>query len=655
MIIVINSQGGVVSIQEEDLFQGSTGLNIINLVAPFSDGVTFKAMFEMPDGTYKPDNLDGYIMKPSIALSKDLNVWKMPILFPVTQDYGLVNMQIRGMVGNKTICTTTVKLSIQKGVPYASDFEELSDKDQLLQMIADLRARLSGKVDNVNYVYQEVEVTAETSGTYYVYNDELDIYEPKLLPQDYQEGVIYFEVASTGRVINNDDGLFIEYVDNLSGQSMRLDIKGDKATLNDKEIATKDDIKDLPMPYEFTVVRGILYEHLEHDGVALNYDDIVELITGHKKDLYIRFEYDVNEIAEYRLRSYDTTSGNIYFNGFEYAGRLGIIEVRKGNYESYGYRTIYSGTNFERTINRSSIIYDDVTQTFYPTTKAVYDFVMLQTEDIEQLQQDVENINTDINNINELIPEQATTDNKLADKAFVNSTVQTNTANFRGNWTNWTNVPTNIEDYPEDYAGNHKPTVNDYMVVQNASDYEEETLVGTWRFKYTGNWDEVGVNGWRPEYQVNETPLTAAQLAALNSGITSGAVGQITTNQNNIETLSDGLQETDNKVTTLENDVDELKVLKLDANPTTETVGKVGQFALNVTSSALFQCVSVDEEGGVYTYTWRAVGGGSVAVDNTTISKNRDNELQAIGLTDGNNGLTFEEIYQAMTIERTVS
>lgn len=135
----------------------------------------------------------------------------------------------------------------------------------------------------------------------------------------------------------------------------------------------------------------------------------------------------------------------------------------------------------------------------------------------------------EIDTINGLIPSQATTSNQLADKAFVNSSVQTATANFRGNWTDWATVPTVATSYPADYAGSTTPTVNDYLVVQDASDYTLDTLDGTWRFKYTGDWSVDGKAGWLPEYQVNETPLTAAQLAALNSGVTSSDVTLIGT------------------------------------------------------------------------------------------------------------------------------
>ena len=143
---------------------------------------------------------------------------------------------------------------------------------------------------------------------------------------------------------------------------------------------------------------------------------------------------------------------------------------------------------------------------------------------------------SDIDAIEAKIPSAATSSNQLADKAFVNSSVQTATANFRGNWATWADVPTNVNDYPEDYAQSKTPTVNDYLVVQDASGYTGQTLTGTWRFKYSGTWATNGKNGWLPEYQVNEEPLTSAQLNAINSGIDSTKVSQIATNTNDIGT-----------------------------------------------------------------------------------------------------------------------
>lgn len=153
-------------------------------------------------------------------------------------------------------------------------------------------------------------------------------------------------------------------------------------------------------------------------------------------------------------------------------------------------------------------------------------------------------------------------------KDFINSSVQTATANFRGNFADWTAVPTDTSQYEQDAGGSRTPTTNDYMVVINAEGFGNYTanvstgIVGrtlavavagfavghvfvvadiatltaagvaqvtlkrdsTWRFKYTGLWSADGKAGWSPEYRVNEAPLTAAQLAALNSGVTSDAV-----------------------------------------------------------------------------------------------------------------------------------
>lgn len=168
------------------------------------------------------------------------------------------------------------------------------------------------------------------------------------------------------------------------------------------------------------------------------------------------------------------------------------------------------------------------------TTSSLQSQVSNHTTSISGLTNRVASAEGDIDAIEAKIPVQASSSNQLADKDFVNSTIQTNTAHFRGNWATWSAVPTNVNDYPADADGNKIPTTNDYMVVQDASGYTGTTLAGTWRFKYVGVWATNGIAGWQPEYQVNETPLTAAQLAALNSGATSTNIAQIATNTSNI-------------------------------------------------------------------------------------------------------------------------
>ena len=138
---------------------------------------------------------------------------------------------------------------------------------------------------------------------------------------------------------------------------------------------------------------------------------------------------------------------------------------------------------------------------------------------------------TDIATINGKIPSQASTTNQLADKDFVNSSISTQTAYFDGSWNTYADIPTTASAFES--AGYPTPTNNNYLVVK-----EDETQDGgTWRYKYVDTGGTYSKNNWHAEYEVNETPLTAAQLAALNSGITDTLVAQITTNQNDISSL----------------------------------------------------------------------------------------------------------------------
>lgn len=114
-----------------------------------------------------------------------------------------------------------------------------------------------------------------------------------------------------------------------------------------------------------------------------------------------------------------------------------------------------------------------------------------------------------VDTIESYIPSQASCTNQLADKDFVNSSIETNTATFRGTF----NSVADLEAYtgPKDN--------NDYAFVVTfnsaTSSYQYD------RYKYNGT-------SWVFEYTINTTGFTAEQLAALNSGITDTLVAKIT-------------------------------------------------------------------------------------------------------------------------------
>lgn len=124
---------------------------------------------------------------------------------------------------------------------------------------------------------------------------------------------------------------------------------------------------------------------------------------------------------------------------------------------------------------------------------------------------------SNLEGIIEKIPSQASAENQLADKDFVNSSIATNTAEFKGTHNSLEELQIIAAD------------ANDYGFVVS-KDSDGNTVYN--RYKY------VEGQGWVFEYALNNSSFTAAQWAAIQSGITSGDVEKI----KEIETLNTGLR-----------------------------------------------------------------------------------------------------------------
>ena len=105
-------------------------------------------------------------------------------------------------------------------------------------------------------------------------------------------------------------------------------------------------------------------------------------------------------------------------------------------------------------------------------------------------------LNNALNNITTLIPNTATVENQLTDKNFVNSSIATATAEFRG-------TVENIED-----LNNIIANINDYAFYKH-TDANGNTVFD--RYKFNDKWDY--------EYTLNNSSFTAEQWATINSGI----------------------------------------------------------------------------------------------------------------------------------------
>lgn len=114
----------------------------------------------------------------------------------------------------------------------------------------------------------------------------------------------------------------------------------------------------------------------------------------------------------------------------------------------------------------------------------------------------------EIDGINAKIPTQASASNQLADKAFVNSSIATNTAEFKGTYNS-------LEDLEHTVT---TANANDYAYVIS-TDAVGNTLYN--RYKYV-----EGI-GWVFEYALNNSSFTATQWAAIQSGITAALVAKL--------------------------------------------------------------------------------------------------------------------------------
>lgn len=101
------------------------------------------------------------------------------------------------------------------------------------------------------------------------------------------------------------------------------------------------------------------------------------------------------------------------------------------------------------------------------------------------------------------IPTEASSSNQLADKAFVNSSIVTATATFRGTYTTLQDLQATSGD------------LNDYAFY-NHTDEVGNTVFD--RYKYIDTTPH-----WVYEYTLNNSSFTAAQWAAINSGVTADA------------------------------------------------------------------------------------------------------------------------------------
>ena len=143
-------------------------------------------------------------------------------------------------------------------------------------------------------------------------------------------------------------------------------------------------------------------------------------------------------------------------------------------------------------------------------------------------------VDNTISSITEKIPEQASSSNQLADKEFVNSSIETNTATFKGTYNLVTDLSLTTSATTAQIATALAGIVsgannNDYVFVQiPTADATPTEIARVDRYKFNGT-------SWAYEWSLNNSSFTAAQWEAINSGITSGLVTKLSALPTNSE------------------------------------------------------------------------------------------------------------------------
>lgn len=130
-----------------------------------------------------------------------------------------------------------------------------------------------------------------------------------------------------------------------------------------------------------------------------------------------------------------------------------------------------------------------------------------------------------IREIKSKIPAQASKDNKLADKDFVNSSIETATATFRGTFISLNDLLDTVADK------------NDYAFYNHVSNNNRQFM----KYKWDGK-------TWKYEYTLNNSSFTDAQWKAINSGATAELINKILTNADNINTILNTLNNIDTRL-----------------------------------------------------------------------------------------------------------
>ena len=236
-----------------------------------------------------------------------------------------------------------------------------------------------------------------------------------------------------------------------------------------------------------------------HDDMLI----VAQSLNAHITQFNQMFEYDANHNAIKAKLDFYTTDGKSISAGGIGSGSSASLGAL---YQLVDVMANSSNTGVEGAVEGSVLAYDATAGKWKAIAQSeiLPDMSGYYTKDETDsaINTAKSNLQGQVDTLQALIPATASATNQLADKDFVNSSIATATAEFKGSFTSLDELKAtsgNLNDYAF-YL--HKDSVGNSIVD---------------RYKWT-------TAGWLYEYTLNNSSFTAEQWAALNSAITATLV-----------------------------------------------------------------------------------------------------------------------------------
>lgn len=500
MVIFLNLDGSCQKITPEHIYQGSNNVTDITVVAPFSPDTAMGIGFILPNGRYWTND-DGVRYMPmefaEQSVNRNVSAWHFALPDSVTAVMGDLYIAFNAVTITGNTTSYMCKVQIEESVlPNDAPPPDMSVYDYLKMYLA----RLDGRTKNVPNLVARIQ-KVKGSNNAFTYTDNSGVVSDEIILGDPYAAPIPVNAASAIKI---------------PGKAWQPTYAEDNTTVTG-------------YTYLLTsAMHGQMRDGATAKDLWVSFD---EAVTGGLKGA--TGDYTVNESGDITITVNQPVAMTVrVWNGKGLVDKVArddiAAETQRAEQAEQAIRTDMNAadSNLQEQIN-------ELVNTGIDTVARAA--IAAETERAEsaesELQQDLntaqEQLQGQINTIDSYIPSSTTTENQLADKAFVNSSINNMaafyiTSNAAGAAFSTQASLLNATTYY--YGGQPRtPTQNDYAIVL-ADESQPKNVDGkypTTRYSYQGS-------EWSFQYVVNNTPLTQDQVNAINSGITKEIVTQIT-------------------------------------------------------------------------------------------------------------------------------